>query len=149
MNNPFASPNFTINRDIAPSKPYTHTVRVVNKYNHKLFQLFEVMAAAPKSVSGSQLALFVLLVVANLSLMARAQSSACTAELTNLNVCAPFVVPGASNTKPSASCCNALQAMDPDCLCNTLRIASQLPSQCQIQSLTCGTLLLLNLFINT
>ncbi|KAK7364301.1 hypothetical protein VNO80_12854 [Phaseolus coccineus] len=107
------------------------------------------MAAAPKSVLGCQLALLVFLVVANLSLMARAQSSACTNELSNLNVCAPFVVPGASNTKPSATCCNALQAMDRDCLCNTLRIASQLPSQCQIQSLTCGTLLLFNFFMNT
>ncbi|CAJ1952670.1 unnamed protein product [Sphenostylis stenocarpa] len=92
------------------------------------------MAAAPKSVLVC--AVLVVLVVADLSLMARAQSNACTNELSNLNVCAPFVVPGAA-TKPSAPCCNALQAVDRQCLCNTLRIASQLPSQCQLQSLAC------------
>jgi len=97
------------------------------------------MGAAAKSVLGCQLAVLVLLVVGNVSLMARAQRNACTTELSNLNVCAPFVVPGASNTRPSATCCNALQAVDRGCLCNTLRIASQLPSQCRLPTLTCGT----------
>ncbi|KOM54961.1 hypothetical protein LR48_Vigan10g085300 [Vigna angularis] len=108
------------------------------------------MAAAAKSVLGCQLALLVLLVVGNVSLMARAQRSACTTELSNLNVCAPFVVPGSSNTRPSSTCCNALQAVDRDCLCNTLRIASQLPSQCRLPSVTCGNLiffLFLNFFV--
>ncbi|CAK8573558.1 unnamed protein product [Lathyrus sativus] len=66
-----------------------------------------------------------------------AQSSSCPVQLTNLNVCAPFVVPGASNTDPSADCCNALQATNRDCLCSTLRIASQLTSQCNLPSFAC------------
>ncbi|KAK7270837.1 hypothetical protein RJT34_26296 [Clitoria ternatea] len=88
----------------------------------------------------SQLAVLLILVVAlgTQKEMAKAQRNACTSELSNLNVCAPFVVPGAANTNPSAGCCSALQAVDPACLCNTLRIASQLPSQCQMSPFTCG-----------
>lgn len=100
------------------------------------------MASAPKSLFslGSQISvLLILLVVAHHGTqMTKAQSGACTSELSNLNVCASFVVPGAANTKPSATCCNALQAVDHDCLCSTIRIASQLPSQCQIPPLACG-----------
>ncbi|XP_027357280.1 protein MEN-8-like [Abrus precatorius] len=89
-----------------------------------------------------QLAMLLLLVVAieTQKEMAMAQMSTCSNQLSNLNVCAPFVVPGQLNTNPSASCCNALQRVDRDCLCNTLRIASQLPSQCQIPSFGCGML---------
>nr|UZQ19738.1 stamen-specific protein FIL1 [Gleditsia microphylla] len=68
--------------------------------------------------------------------VAEAQSSSCTNGLSNLNVCAPFVVPD-NNTPPSSDCCNALEAVDHDCLCNTLRIAARLPSQCQLSSLNC------------
>ncbi|TKY45129.1 MEN-8 protein [Spatholobus suberectus] len=98
--------------------------------------------AAPKSLFslGSQIAvLLLLLVVAHGTQMAKAQSSTCSSQLSNLNVCAPFVVPGAPNTSPSATCCSAIQAVDRGCLCNTMRIAFQLPSQCQIPSLACGT----------
>ena len=49
--------------------------------------------------------------------MAKAQST-CSNQLSELNVCAPFVVSGASNTKPNGGCCGALEAVDPDCLCN-------------------------------
>ncbi|WP_375792699.1 hypothetical protein [Yersinia pestis] len=66
-----------------------------------------------------------------------AQSDSCTSELSNLNVCAPFVVPGANDTTPSSECCGALEAVNRDCLCNTLRIAARLPTQCQLNSLTC------------
>ncbi|KAJ1433750.1 Bifunctional inhibitor/plant lipid transfer protein/seed storage helical domain [Sesbania bispinosa] len=88
----------------------------------------------------SQLALLLLLVIMALGTekeMAKAHST-CSNQLSNLNVCAPFVVPGASITNPSAGCCDALQAVDHDCLCNTLRIASQLPSQCDQPPFACG-----------
>ncbi|KHN31527.1 Stamen-specific protein FIL1 [Glycine soja] len=94
------------------------------------------MAAATKSL----LSLILLLVVSHETQMAMTQSSTCSSQLSDLNVCAPFVVPGV-NTNPNATCCNALQAVDRDCLCNTIRIASQLASQCQIPSLGCGMLL--------
>ncbi|XP_019059454.1 PREDICTED: protein MEN-8 [Tarenaya hassleriana] len=67
-----------------------------------------------------------------------AEGQSCTAELTNLNTCAEFVVPGAANTNPSSECCGALQAVPVDCLCNTVRIASRLPSRCNIPSFSCG-----------
>ncbi|XWS48405.1 hypothetical protein CRYUN_Cryun13aG0073600 [Craigia yunnanensis] len=81
-------------------------------------------------------ALLLLLAVAAVQTQtAKAQS--CTNELTNLNVCAPFVVPGATETNPSSDCCGALQSVQHDCLCSTLRIASRLPSQCNIPPLNC------------
>ncbi|OMO97919.1 hypothetical protein COLO4_14273 [Corchorus olitorius] len=91
--------------------------------------------AAVKSVVFSLLV--VLVVVATVETQtAKAQSATCSNDLTNLNTCAPFVVPGAAN--PSPACCSALQAVQPDCLCNTLRIASQLPSRCNVQPFNCG-----------
>ncbi|XP_057423531.1 protein 108-like [Lotus japonicus] len=99
--------------------------------------------AGVKSSVRSQVAVLLLLVVVlgTKTEMSEAQNS-CTNQLTNLNVCAPFVVPGASNTKPSADCCGALSAVNHECLCSTLRIASQLPSQCQLPPLACGNVLL-------
>ncbi|MED6159055.1 hypothetical protein PIB30_038837 [Stylosanthes scabra] len=88
----------------------------------------------------SQVALMLMLVVATGIVeteMAKAQSS-CTNELSNLNVCAPFVVPGASNTNPNSACCNALGSVDTDCLCNTIRIGSQLRSKCNLPTLGCA-----------
>ncbi|RDX68839.1 Protein MEN-8, partial [Mucuna pruriens] len=96
------------------------------------------MGSAAKSIIGCEVAVLVLLVVTQGTQMARAQSSSCSNQLSNLNVCAPYVVPGAAITNPSATCCTALQAIDPNCLCNTIRISSQLPSQCQIPPLSCG-----------
>ncbi|KAE9621022.1 hypothetical protein Lal_00019417 [Lupinus albus] len=84
----------------------------------------------------SEVAVLLMLIVTLGIDMGKAQNG-CTNQLSNLNVCAPFVVPGAVAT-PSAGCCEALQAVNSDCLCNTLRIASQLPSQCQLPSLACG-----------
>lgn len=60
----------------------------------------------------------------------------CSTELINLNVCAPYVVPG--NGQPSADCCNALQSVNHDCLCNTIRIASSLPTACSLPALNCN-----------
>ncbi|XVF53659.1 hypothetical protein PTKIN_Ptkin05aG0116500 [Pterospermum kingtungense] len=78
-------------------------------------------------------------VAAEQSQMAKAQSGqSCTNQLANLNVCAPFVVPGATLTTPSSECCGALQSVQHDCICSTLRISSQLPSQCNLPPLTCG-----------
>ncbi|KAG5558527.1 hypothetical protein RHGRI_008460 [Rhododendron griersonianum] len=67
------------------------------------------------------------------------EAQTCTSQLGNINVCAPFVLPGAANTNPSPECCTALEAVDHDCLCSTIRIASRLPSQCHLPPLsTCN-----------
>ncbi|KAL7107166.1 hypothetical protein ACP275_06G037100 [Erythranthe tilingii] len=66
-----------------------------------------------------------------------AQSSTnCAATLGNLNVCAPFLVPGGAT--PGTDCCTALSTVDRDCLCSTLRIASRIPVQCNLPPLTCS-----------
>ncbi|RYR06736.1 hypothetical protein Ahy_B05g074035 [Arachis hypogaea] len=87
----------------------------------------------------SQMALMLMLVVATGG-MAKAQSQrgTCSNELSNLNVCAPFVVPGSSNTNPNAGCCNALGSVDTECLCSTIRIGSQLRSKCNLPTLGCA-----------
>ncbi|XWS50580.1 hypothetical protein CRYUN_Cryun12cG0098900 [Craigia yunnanensis] len=87
-------------------------------------------------LSSQAAALLLLLAVAAVQTQtAKAQS--CTNELTNLNVCAPFVVPGATETNPSSDCCGAIRSVQHDCLCSTLRIASRLPSQCNLPPLNC------------
>ncbi|XP_004496598.1 stamen-specific protein FIL1 [Cicer arietinum] len=84
-----------------------------------------------------QVAMLLILVIALGSKMETSEAqSSCPVQLSNLNVCAPFVVPG-TNADPSADCCSALKATNRDCLCNTLRIASQLTSQCQLPSFGC------------
>ncbi|XP_019149766.1 PREDICTED: stamen-specific protein FIL1-like [Ipomoea nil] len=69
---------------------------------------------------------------------ANSQTDTCTASLGNLNVCAPFVMPGAVTTAPSADCCSVVQSMDHDCICNTLRVAARIPAQCNIPSISCS-----------
>ncbi|XP_057481387.1 stamen-specific protein FIL1-like [Actinidia eriantha] len=64
------------------------------------------------------------------------QSQSCSAQLGDLNLCAPFVLPGAVN--PSAECCNALQAVGHECLCNTIRVSTRLPTQCNLPSISCA-----------
>ncbi|PSS33103.1 Stamen-specific protein, partial [Actinidia chinensis var. chinensis] len=64
------------------------------------------------------------------------QLQSCSAQLGNLNLCAPFVLPGAAN--PSAECCNALQAVGHECLCNTIRVSTRLPTQCNLSSISCA-----------
>ncbi|CAB4301811.1 unnamed protein product [Prunus armeniaca] len=97
--------------------------------------------SAINSLSCFQAALvLVLLIAAAETQRAEAQSSSsCSTELSSLNVCAPFVVPGSTNTNPSSDCCGALQAVHPDCLCNTLRVAARLPAQCNLSPITCDT----------
>ncbi|KAL6977667.1 Protein MEN-8 [Sarracenia purpurea var. burkii] len=71
--------------------------------------------------------------------VAQPQAQTCTDQLGKVNVCAPYVLPGAANTNPSAECCAALQATQHDCLCNTLSIAGRLPSLCNLPPLSCGS----------
>ncbi|GFP84774.1 stamen-specific protein fil1 [Phtheirospermum japonicum] len=93
------------------------------------------MAATKSSLP---LVMLIVLMIAQSQLVNVTQAqSTCTAALTSLNVCAPFVVPGASSN-PSNDCCGALQAVDHDCLCSTLRIAARIPAQCNLPPLTCG-----------
>lgn len=68
---------------------------------------------------------------------AQGQAQSCSAQLSNLNGCAPFVLPGAASN-PSPECCGALQGVQQDCLCSTIRIASTLPSLCHLPPLSCG-----------
>ncbi|PIN11929.1 hypothetical protein CDL12_15472 [Handroanthus impetiginosus] len=67
----------------------------------------------------------------------KSDAQSCSSTLSSLNICAPSVVPGASTT-PSSDCCAALQSVDRDCMCNTLRIASQIPTKCNLPPLNCG-----------
>ncbi|KAI3471108.1 hypothetical protein Pfo_027771, partial [Paulownia fortunei] len=83
------------------------------------------------------LVMLVVLVAQNQFIITQSQAQTCAATLASLNVCAPFVVPGVG-TNPSSDCCGALQAVDHDCLCNTLRIASRIPAQCNLPPLSCA-----------
>ncbi|GAB2265235.1 Guanine nucleotide-binding protein alpha-3 subunit [Dionaea muscipula] len=65
----------------------------------------------------------------------QAQVLSCSSQLSNLNVCVPHVLPGAAG--PTNECCSALQSVQGDCLCNTLRIASRLPSACGLPPMSC------------
>lgn len=109
-----------------------------------------VMAAA-SSLFSLRFRATLLLVVALVARtqMAWSQPSACSTQLNNLSVCAPFVVPGAPDSTPSADCCTALQTIDDACMCSTLRIASRLPSHCNLTPVTCGNLSLSLSFIRT
>ncbi|KAM7494517.1 hypothetical protein LguiB_029126 [Lonicera macranthoides] len=98
------------------------------------------MAAA--SISRATLAVMViigLIVVQSQVGLAQGQGGgqSCSADLGNLNLCAPYVVPGATNTSPSQDCCAALQGVDQGCICSTLRVVAQLPSLCNLPALTC------------
>ncbi|KAK9060899.1 hypothetical protein SSX86_018079 [Deinandra increscens subsp. villosa] len=89
-------------------------------------------------MSVSQIQVTVVVLVVIIALVAGAHGQACPNQLGNLNVCAPFVVPGTSTeVVPSSDCCLALQAVDHDCLCSTIRIATTLPTQCNFP-VSCG-----------
>ncbi|KAL5744545.1 hypothetical protein ACOSP7_027416 [Xanthoceras sorbifolium] len=99
------------------------------------------MAGLKSLVSlSSKASLLVLLIAVVMSAVQTqiASAQSCTAELNNLNVCAPFVVPGVSENNPTAECCAALQSIEHDCLCNTVRIAARLPAHCNLPPLTCA-----------
>ncbi|XP_021648786.1 stamen-specific protein FIL1 [Hevea brasiliensis] len=88
------------------------------------------------SVSVRSQAAVLVLFIAVSALTHLGESQSCPSQLNTLNVCAPFVVPGAHGN-PSTECCNALQSVQNDCLCNTLAIAARLPSLCHLPSLNC------------
>ncbi|KAJ9164155.1 hypothetical protein P3X46_023762 [Hevea brasiliensis] len=88
------------------------------------------------SLSCSQAALLLLLIALGAQTYL-GESQGCSSQLNTLNVCAPFVLPGSQNN-PSSDCCNALQSVNNDCLCNTLAIAARLPSQCHLPPLNCA-----------
>ncbi|KAK9724574.1 hypothetical protein RND81_05G083500 [Saponaria officinalis] len=67
-----------------------------------------------------------------------AQDGSCAAQVGGLTVCAPYAVPGAENASPSQECCAALGGINHDCICNTFRVARQLPSSCNLAPLNCG-----------
>lgn len=89
------------------------------------------MAATMRSLFS---VMIVIVLVAQIPSITMAQS--CASSLSSLNACAPFVLPGAA--APNVGCCTALQTVDHDCLCNTLRIANSMPSQCNLPPLSCS-----------
>ncbi|KAL8160252.1 hypothetical protein V2J09_001789 [Rumex salicifolius] len=95
------------------------------------------MAKAASSSKATLVSLVAIAIVFGLQMGQVRSQSSCVSELSNLNVCAPFVVPG-NNANPNAGCCGALQAVDHDCLCNTMRIIAQLPSKCNVPPVTCS-----------
>lgn len=92
--------------------------------------------AGIKSLGQQQIVIFLLVSVLLMASLSQSQLQSCSTQLGNLNGCAPFVLPGATN--PSPECCGALGAVQQDCLCSTLRIASTLPSLCHLPPLSCG-----------
>ncbi|KAF6133965.1 hypothetical protein GIB67_040729 [Kingdonia uniflora] len=89
-------------------------------------------------IKSSSAMLLMLIVVTAMTETARSQT--CSSELSNLSVCAPFVVSGGGqNIMPSAECCTSLQQVDRGCLCNTLRITAQIPAACNLPPVTCGS----------
>ncbi|XP_055815286.1 protein 108-like [Solanum dulcamara] len=94
------------------------------------------MAAVKSSSIVSLLLLCLLVIVLQTRVIECQPQQTCTASLTNLNVCAPFLVPGSPTA--STECCMALQSVNHDCMCNTMRIAAQIPSQCNLPPLSCA-----------
>ncbi|KMS99032.1 hypothetical protein BVRB_3g066380 [Beta vulgaris subsp. vulgaris] len=94
------------------------------------------MKSSTPSISKATLVILVIALVVQFK--GSVAQNTCPTQLGNLNVCAPYVVPGTANTIPSSDCCGALQAVEHECLCNTLRVASRLPSSCNLPPLNCG-----------
>ncbi|CAN1158886.1 Protein MEN-8 [Linum perenne] len=92
------------------------------------------MASSSSSSSSKSVAAMVLIVVA-IAAAVEAQTPGCPVQLSNLNVCAPFVLPGAA--APSTECCSAIKSVQTDCLCSTLQITARLPSLCSLPSIAC------------
>ncbi|VVB15677.1 unnamed protein product [Arabis nemorensis] len=96
------------------------------------------MAASSSSSKSSLATIMKVAVMVALVLVVTVDGQSCNVHLSGLNSCGEFVVPGADKTNPSAECCTALEAVPSECLCNTLRIASRLPSRCNIPTLSCS-----------
>lgn len=97
-----------------------------------------IMAALKSLVSLSSQAALLFLLIALAMQTKTAEAQDC-AGLSNLNSCQAFVVPGAAN--PNSACCNALRGVQPDCVCNAIRIAQSLPTKCNLPPLTCSKIL--------
>ncbi|PIA35795.1 hypothetical protein AQUCO_03500274v1 [Aquilegia coerulea] len=78
-----------------------------------------------------------LLMLMAMSTVTQAQTQTCSSQLSNLNSCIPSVVPG-SNVSPSTECCSAIQQVEHDCICTTLRVVAQMPTACKLPALTCS-----------
>lgn len=91
-----------------------------------------------KSVTSLNFNFRAVLVVAFLTLVLQnhmGESQTCPLSLSNLQQCFPYVNPGAP--PPSPGCCDAIKNVDVNCLCNTMQIARNLPSKCNLAPITC------------
>ncbi|WOG96976.1 hypothetical protein DCAR_0416315 [Daucus carota subsp. sativus] len=91
--------------------------------------------------SGRRMVLVVVIIAIFLQIsdhQVQAQGGNCSSTMSNLNVCAPFVLPGATNMNPSADCCAVVQSIEHDCYCSTLQIAAQIPTHCNLPPLSCS-----------
>ncbi|KAI3869431.1 hypothetical protein MKX03_020985 [Papaver bracteatum] len=67
------------------------------------------------------------------------RSQSCIQDITNLNVCASYFLPGQADALPTAECCSDLQQVGDNCICNTVRMLAGLPRACHLpELLTCG-----------
>ncbi|KAI3909482.1 hypothetical protein MKW92_049105 [Papaver armeniacum] len=86
----------------------------------------------------SSAALFLILMTLGAEIKS-VRSQSCIQDITNLNACASFFLPGQADALPTAECCSALQQVDQDCICNTVRIAARIPIACHLpELLSCG-----------
>ncbi|KAI3957228.1 hypothetical protein MKW98_012103 [Papaver atlanticum] len=83
-------------------------------------------------------ALFLIFMTLGAEIKSVQSQQSCLQDISNLSVCAQFVLPGQGVATPCAECCSALQRVDSSCICNTFRIAARIPSACSLPSLTCG-----------
>ncbi|KAI5670126.1 hypothetical protein M9H77_10490 [Catharanthus roseus] len=86
----------------------------------------------------AMLALFFLAMFLQTQMTKSQSDQSCMSAMTNVNSCAPYVLPGAANDVPSQECCAALRAVDQGCLCSTIQIAARLPSKCSLPPLACA-----------
>lgn len=97
-----------------------------------------IMAALKSLVSLSSQAALLFLLIALAMQTKTAEAQNCPG-LDNLSSCQAFLLPGAAN--PNTACCNALRGVQPDCVCNALRIAQSIPAKCNLPPLTCSKIL--------
>ncbi|KAK9103401.1 hypothetical protein Sjap_020655 [Stephania japonica] len=95
------------------------------------------MGAVKKCSVSLMLLVVVLCGIALQAQVGESQQNNCSTELSTLTTCAPFVIPGQPTT-PSSDCCAALQTVDHDCICNTLRVAARIPTACSLPPLNCA-----------
>ncbi|KAL3365701.1 hypothetical protein AABB24_010705, partial [Solanum stoloniferum] len=97
-----------------------------------------IMADLKSVLSLVLLSILITVLLQSQVIESQGEPQTCLASLGNLNVCSPFVFPGTSNTTPSTECCAALQSLDHECICNTVRVAARLPSHCNLSPVSCA-----------